>query len=73
MTRISMCCALALCLWACAGTKKKVDDAHEDFKRDVRPAAKVVDEKTREVVDEGNKDAKKVAYTLSGDADEDGD
>ena len=33
--------------------KRKADEAHERFKEEVKPAAEFVDEKTREVVDEG--------------------
>jgi hypothetical protein len=34
---------------------RKIDTAHQNFKRKVRPAARVVDEKTKKAVGEGKK------------------
>ena len=41
-----------------------IDRAHQDFKHDVKPAADVVDEKTRAVIKEGKKAVKKTGEAL---------
>jgi hypothetical protein len=40
---------------------RKIDKAHQNFKREVKPAAQVVDEKTKKVVGEVKKAVKKGA------------
>lgn len=45
--------------------RTNIDGAHEDFKASVRPAAEKVDDKTREVVDEGKRAAEKVVDAVS--------
>jgi len=51
-------------------TKRNVDQAHEQFKQDVKPIAKRVDDTTNDVVNEGKKAAHKVANAVDGDSDE---
>lgn len=63
---------VALLLAAC-GAKQKADEAHKNFKKEIKPAAEFVDDKTHEAVDEGKKGAKKVGDALSGDDSEGGD
>jgi hypothetical protein len=45
---------------------RNIDEAHEQFKQDIKPVAKRVDETTNAVVDEGKKAAHKVANAVDG-------
>jgi hypothetical protein len=44
----------------------RIEEAHEQFKHDVKPAAQVVDEKSKVVVDEGKKGVNKVVRAIDG-------
>ena len=48
-----------------------IDEAHQDFKREVDPAADVVDEKTKAVINEGKRAVRKTGDALDGDDDAD--
>jgi len=48
---------------------RKIDTAHQNFKREVRPAAQVVDEKTKEAVGEGKKAVEKTIDAVDDAAD----
>jgi hypothetical protein len=48
---------------------RKIDNAHRNFKREVKPAAQVVDEKTKKVVGEAKKAVKKGADAVDDAAD----
>jgi len=49
--------------------EKNVNEAQQDFQREIKPAADFVDEKTNKAVDEGRKAAGKVGDAVSGDDD----
>lgn len=59
------CCAMVT-LAACASTERRANDAHQEFKREVRPAAEWVDEKTNTAVGEGKKAVRKTADAIAG-------
>jgi len=48
-----------------------IDEAHQNFKREVDPAADVVDDKTKAVVNEGKRAVKKTVNAIDGDDDVD--
>ena len=45
---------------------RNIDDAHRQFKQDVKPTARVVDEKANEAVGEGKKAVNKVVDAMDG-------
>ena len=53
----------------CTKTERRVNDAHQEFKRDVKPAADWVDEKSNKAADEGKKAVSKTADAVDGDGD----
>lgn len=53
--------------------KSRVDSAHEDFKKDIQPAAGWVDDRSHEVADEANRAVDKGKKAVSGDDDHDHD
>jgi hypothetical protein len=50
-----------------------IDDAHQNFKREMDPAGDVVDEKTKAVIHEGKRAVKKTGDAISGDDDDEAD
>ncbi|MFI4925688.1 MAG: hypothetical protein ACHQJ7_11185 [Vicinamibacteria bacterium] len=48
-----------------------IDNAHRDFKREVKPAATWVDEKTKKAAGEGKKAARKTADAIDEAVDDD--
>ena len=51
----------------CTKTERRVNDAHQEFKRGVKPAADWVDEKSNKAADEGKKAVSKTADAIDGD------
>jgi hypothetical protein len=47
-----------------------IDDAHQNFKREMDPAGDVVDEKTKAVIHEGKRAVKKTGDAISDDDDD---
>jgi len=50
--------------------ERNVNEAQQDFQKEIKPAADFVDEKTNKAVDEGRKAAGKVGDAVSDDDDE---
>jgi len=50
--------------------ERRANEAHQDFKQEIKPAADFVDEKTNKAADEGRKAAGKVGDAVSGEDDD---
>jgi|KBSSwiStaDraftv2_1062776.scaffolds.fasta_scaffold5770153_2 hypothetical protein len=66
-TAVLIAAALVLSAYACTKTERRVNDAHQEFKRGVKPAANWIDEKSNKAADEGKKAVNKTADAIDGD------